>query len=148
MEIVGKRDVVLECVLWDGSVSSFCVCDVLRIAKLGHPLISWRKLRTKGCSEFGEGSFISIDKGTKVVFEVVFGGNLFKIPEILHLAHIAYNFWYKALRHLAPSWMDKPLKLYSDADISAKPKDFICSSCVKSKMITGPWSSTSQKHRN
>jgi len=44
MEIVGKGDVVIECVLRNGSVSSFCVCDVLHVPKLGHPLISWRKV--------------------------------------------------------------------------------------------------------
>jgi len=31
IEIVGKGDVIMECVLRDGSVSSFCVCDVLQI---------------------------------------------------------------------------------------------------------------------
>jgi len=134
MEIEGKGDVVMECVRRDGSVSSFRVCDVLHVPKLGHPLISWRKLRTKGYTEFGEGDFISINKGTKVMFEAVFDGNLFKIPEISQSAHVTYDFWHQALRHLAPSTMDKALQLYSDANIPAKPKDFICTSCVKSKM--------------
>jgi len=40
MEIEGKGDVIMECVLRDGSVSSFRVCDVLYVPKLGHPLIS------------------------------------------------------------------------------------------------------------
>jgi len=44
--------------------------------------------------------------------------------------------------------MDKALKLYSDADIPAKPKDFICSSCVKSKMTRSFRLSTSRKIRN
>jgi len=44
MEIVGKGDVIMECVLKNGSVSSFRVWDVLHVPKLGHPLISWRKL--------------------------------------------------------------------------------------------------------
>jgi len=148
MEIEGKGDVIMECVLRDGSVSSFRVCDVLHVPKLGHPLISWRKLRTKGYIEFGEGDFISINKGTKVMFEAVFDGNLFKIPEITHSAHITYGFWHQALRHLTPSSMDKASRLYSDADIPAKPKDFICSSCVKSKMTRNPRPSTSRKDRN
>jgi len=97
MVIVGKGDVIMECVLRNGSVSSFCVCDVLHIPKLGYPLISWRKLRTKGYTEFGEGYFISINKGTKVMFAAVFDGNLFKIPEISHSAHITYDFWHQAL---------------------------------------------------
>jgi len=82
------------------------------------------------------------------MFEAVFDGNLSKIPEILHSAHITYDFWHQALRHLAPSLMDKAPKLYSDADIPGKPKDFICFSCVKSKIIRGPRLSTSQKDRN
>jgi len=72
MEIVGKGDVVMDCVLRDGSVSSFCVRGVLHVPDLAHPLISWRKLREKGYTEFGEGDHISINKGTNVVFEAVF----------------------------------------------------------------------------
>jgi hypothetical protein len=148
MEIEGKGDVIMECVLRDGSVSSFRVCDVLYVPKLGHPLISWRKLRTKGYIEFGEGDFISINKGTKVMFEAVFDGNLFKIPEISYSAHITYGFCHQALGHLPPSSMDKALRLYSDADIPAKPKDFICSSCVISKMTRNSRPSTSRKDRS
>jgi len=84
--------VIMQCVLRDGSVSSFSVCDVLHVPKLGHPLISWRRLRTTGYTEFGEGDFISVNKGSTVMFEAVFDGNLFKIPEISHSAHITYNF--------------------------------------------------------
>jgi len=72
MEIVGKGDVILECIFMDGSVSSFCVCGVLHGPELEHPLISWRKSRTKGYSEFGDGDSISINNGTKAVFEAVF----------------------------------------------------------------------------
>jgi len=54
MQIVGKRKVVRECVLKDGLVSSFRVCKVLHNHQLGHPLMSWRKSRTKGYSECGE----------------------------------------------------------------------------------------------
>jgi len=148
MEIEGKGDVIMECVLRDGSVSSFRVCDILHVPKLGHSLISWRKLRTKGYTEFGEGDFISINKETKVMFEAVFDGNLFKIPEISQSAHITYDFWHQALGHLAPSSMDHAIKLYSDTDIPAKPKDFICSSCVKSNMTRKSRPSTSGKKRN
>jgi len=130
MEIVAKGDVVMDCVLRDGSVSSFCVLGVLHVPDLAHPLISWRKLREKGYPEFGEGDYISINKGTKVVFEAVFDGNLFKIPETLHSAHITYDFWHQALGHLAPSTMDKSLQIYSDANIPASPTNFVCSSCV------------------
>jgi hypothetical protein len=143
IEIVGKGDVIMECVFRDGLVSSFCVCDVLHVPKLGHPRISWRKLRTTGYTEFGEGDLISINKETKVIFEAVFDGNLCKIPEISHSAHITYNFWHQALGYLVPSSMDKSLKLYSDADITAKPKDFICSVCVQSKTVRGPRMTTS-----
>jgi hypothetical protein len=61
------------------------------------------------------------------MFEAVFDGNLFKIPEISHLAHITYDFWHQALKHLPASWMDTALKLYSNAHIPAKPNDFISS---------------------
>jgi len=80
--------------------------------------------------------------------EAVFDGNLCKIPEISHSAHITYDFWHQALEHLAPSSMDQGPKLYSDADIPAKPNDFICTSCVKSKMTRNCRPSTSRKDRN
>jgi len=147
MEIVSKGDVVMDCVLRDGSVSSFCVRGVLHVPDLAHPLISWRKLREKGYTEFGEGDYISINKGTKVVFEAVFDGNLFKIPETAHSAHITYDFWHQALGHLAPSTMDKSLQLYSDADIPARPTNYVCSSCVKSKMTWTPQISMLKKDR-
>jgi len=131
-EIVGKRDVVMDCVLRDGLVSCFCVRGVLHVPDLAHPLISWRKLREKGYTEFGEGDYISINKGTKVVFEAVFDGNLFKIPEISHLAHNTYDFCHQALGHLAPSTMNKLFQLYSDANIPARLINYICSSCIKS----------------
>jgi hypothetical protein len=111
-------------------------------------VISWRNSRTKGYTEFGEGDFISINKGTKVMFEAVFDGNLFKIPEISHSANFTYEFWHQAPGYLASSSMDNALKLYSDADIPAKPKDFTWTSCVKSKMTRGSPLSTSRKDRN
>jgi len=147
MEIMGKGDVVMDCVLRDRSVSSFCVRGVLHVPDLAHPLISWRKLREKGYTEFGEGDYISINKGTKVVFEAVFDGSLFKIPETSQSAHITYNFSHQALGHLAPSTMDKLLQLYSDADIPIKPTNHICSTCIKSKMTRSPRTSTSKKDR-
>jgi len=147
MEIVGKGDVVMDCVLRDGSVSSFCVRGVLQVPDLAHPLISWRKLRVKGYIEFGEGDYISINKGTKVVFEAVFDGNLFKIPEISHLAYNTYDFRHQALGHLAPSTMDKSLQLYSDANRPAKPTNDVCSSCIKSKMTWSPRTTTLKKDR-
>jgi len=148
MEIAGEGDVMMDCVLRDGSVSSFCVQGVLHVPDLAHPLISWRKLRENGHTEFGEGDYISINKGTKVVFEAVFDRNLFKIPEISHLAHNTYDFWQQALGHLAPSTMDKSLQLYSDANIPARPTNYIFSSCVKSNMTWSPRTSTSKKDRN
>jgi len=126
MEIVGKGDAVMDCVLRDGSISSFCVQGVLHVSDLAHPLISWRKLREKGYTEFGEGHYISINKGTKVVFEAVFDGNLFKIPDISHSAHITCDFCHQALGHLAPSTMDKSLQLYSDANIPIWPTNYVC----------------------
>jgi len=119
----------------------------LHVPDLAHPLISWRKLREKGYTEFGEGDYISINKGTKVVFEAVFDGNLSKIPETAHSAHITYDFWHQALGHLAPSTMDKSLQLYSDADIPARPTNYVCSSCVKSKMTWTPQISMLKKDR-
>jgi len=147
MEIVGKGDVMMDCVLRDGSVSSFCVRGILHVPDLAHPLISWRKLREKGYTEFGEGDYISINKGTKVVFEAVFDGNLFKIPEISHSAHITYDFWHQALEHLAPSTLDKSLQLYSDANIPARPTNYVCSSCIKSQITRSPRTSTLKKDR-
>jgi len=147
MENVGKGDVVMDCVLRDGSVSSFCVRGVLHFPDLAHPLISWRKLREKGYTEFGEGDYISINKGTKVVFEAVCDGNLFKIPETSHSAKITYDLWHQALGHLAPSTIDKSLQMYSDANIPGKPSNYICTWCVKSKMTRSPHTSTSKKER-
>jgi len=144
---MGKGDVVMDCVRRDGSVSSFCVRGVLHVPDLAHPLISWRKLQEKGYTEFGEGDYISINKGTKFVFEAVFDRNLFKIPETLHSAHITYDFWHQALGHLAPSTMDKSLQLYSNADIPIRPTNYVCSSCIKRTMTRSPGTSTSKKDR-
>jgi len=58
MENVGNGDVIMDCVLRDGSVSSFRVFDVSHVPMLGHPLISRRKSRTNGYPEFGEGDYI------------------------------------------------------------------------------------------
>ena len=41
-----------DCVLRDGSVSTFRVLNVVHVSMLGHPMISWRKLRTMGYTEF------------------------------------------------------------------------------------------------
>jgi len=147
LEIVGRGDVVMDCVLRDRSVSSFCVRGVLPVPDLAHPLISWRKLQEKGYTEFGEGDYISINKGTKVIFEAVFDGSLFQIPEISHSAHITYDFWHQALGNPAPSTMDKSLQLYSDADIPARLLNYVCSCCIKSKMTRSPRTTTSKKDR-
>jgi len=117
MEIIGKGDVVMDCVLRDGKVSSFCVRGVLHVPDLAHPLISWRKLRETGYVEIGEGDYISVKNEEKVMFEAVFDGNLLAIPKVTNSAHITYDFWHQALGHLAPSTMDKSVQLYSDADI-------------------------------
>jgi hypothetical protein len=148
MDIVSKGDVIMECILRDELVSSFHVCNVLHIPKLEHAVTLWRKLQTKGYSEFGEEYFISINKGTKVMFEAVFDGNLFNIPQILQSALITYDLWNQTLGHLAPSSMDQALKLYPDTNIPPMAKDFICSSCVKSKIVKGFLLSTSSKDRN
>jgi len=71
MKIVGKGDVVMDCVPRDGSVSSFCVRGILHVPDLAHPLIPWRKLWEKGYTEFGEGDYISINKGTKVFLKLL-----------------------------------------------------------------------------
>jgi len=133
MEIVGKGDIVMDCVLRDGS-RSFCVRGVLHVPDLPHPLISSRKLREKEYAEFGEWDYISINKGTKVVFEAVFEGYWFKIPEVSHLAHITYDFWHQALRHLPPSTMDNSLQLSFNTDTPARPTNYVCSSCIRRKM--------------
>jgi len=82
------------------------------------------------------------------MFDAVFDRNLFKIPDISHLAHITCNYWHQALDHLAPSSMDQILKLYSDADIPANPNDLACPISVKSTMTQGSRPSTSRTHRN
>jgi len=60
MEIVGKGDVVMDCVLRDGSVSSFCVRGVLHVPDLAHPLISWRKLCEKDIQSLKRGSIFQL----------------------------------------------------------------------------------------
>jgi len=54
-------------------------------------------LCTKGYTEYGEGDYISINWETKVMFEAVFDGNLFKILEISQLAHSTYDFGIRLL---------------------------------------------------
>ena len=95
----------------------------MHVPDFAYHLISWRKLREKVYTEFGEGDYISINKGTKVVFEAVFDRNLFEIPEISHSAHITYDFWHRALGHLVRSTMDKLLQLFSDSNIPERPSN-------------------------
>jgi hypothetical protein len=47
MEIKGKGDIVMDCVLRNGSVCTFRIHDVLYVPQLGKALISWRKLRNQ-----------------------------------------------------------------------------------------------------
>jgi len=146
MEIVGKGDEMVDVVLRDGSVSAFRVCDVLQVLKLGCPLISWRKLRSKGYTEFGEGDYISINKEIQVIFGAVFDGNQFKIPKTTHSAHATYDFWHQTCGHQEPPKMVAAHKLYSDADIPTKPMNYTCTSCITSKMTQFLQRSTSKKN--
>jgi len=84
------------------------------------------------------GTIFQLKKGTKVAFEAFFDQNLFKIPEISHSAKITYDFWYKALRHLAPSTMDTSLQFQSDAKTPTRCVKHICTSRIESKMTGLP----------
>jgi len=144
---MGKGEVIMGCVLRNGSVITLRVLNVLHVPDLAHPLISWTKLWEQGYWEFGEGDYNSINKGTKVVFEAVFDGNLFKLPEISHSVDISFDFWRQALEHLAPSKMDKALQLYSDTKIPKRPMNQSCHTCVESTMTWVPRLSTVIKNR-
>jgi len=103
----------------------------LHVPDLADPSIAGRKYREKGYTECGKGDYISIKKGTKVVFEDVFDRNVFEIPWLSHSAHISYHFWHQPLGYLAPSSTDTSLQVYCDADIPTRPKNYVGSSCIK-----------------
>ena len=81
MTIKGKGAVVMDCVLKDGSVSSFRVRDVLFVPELERPLLSWKKIQGLGYMMIGEGDTISIVKNGKTTLQAVSDGSLFKVPE-------------------------------------------------------------------
>lgn len=134
MAIKGKGTVMMDCVLSDGTISSFKVSNVLFVPELERPLLSWRKIMEKGYSMVGKGDFISIVKENKVLFEASFDGSLFKVSEINDTALLTFDFWHSALGHLAPSTIQKARDLYTNASIIPPiPDNFHCHECSLAK---------------
>ena len=135
MKIKGSGTVVLDCILRDGTVSSFRLHDVLYVPDVERALFSWGKIRNKpGFSMSAKGDIISIFKGNKVMFEAHFDGAIYKIPEYNETAFLTYEFWHEALGHMAPSTMEKARNLYANANlIPPQPENFHCPSCSLSK---------------
>ncbi len=145
MKIKGEGYVVMDTVLRDGTVSSFRVF-VLYVPDLPHPLISWRKLAATGYSMFATGEYIRVFKGNKTFIEAVYDGTLFKIPEVNDSAFLTYDFWHKALGHLAPSSIEKARPSYLDANVIPQPpKDFHCEDCAIAKSTHAKPRSTEKK---
>jgi len=139
MTIKGKGAVVMDCVLKDGSVSSFRVRDVLFVPELERPLLSWKKIQGLGYMMIGEGDTISIVKNGKTTLQAVSDGSLFKVPEKTDTALLTYDYWHQALGHLGPSSMEKAKHLYADANvIPSRPANFHCDACSKAKQTRSP----------
>ena len=140
MEVKGKGSVVMDCVLKDGSVSSFQIYNVLYVPDLVRPLFSWRKIKDrKGFKLIAEGDLFTVFKFEKVVFEATFDGMLFKIPETSDSAFNTFDFWHQALGHLSASSIEKARKFYDDAQIiPKKPDNFHCEPYTTSKLTHSP----------
>jgi hypothetical protein len=135
MSVKGKGTVVMDCVLKDGSVSSFRIHDVLFVPQLDRPLVSWRVLAKKGYRMMGSGDEIVIVKDGKTWFEAIFdGGTVPHIPEVRDSAYMTFEFWHEALGHLAPSSIER-YKTQLDAAkiIPPCPDGFHCEACTLAK---------------
>src|SRR5690606_18530809 len=127
LEIMGKGSVVLDCVLKDGTVSSFRIQDVLYVPLLDRPLFSWKAVDrlNKGYrfKSFENGIRVLNSSGKTILEATTNGSNLYTIPEVtIHQAHLTYGYWHNALGHLNPTALSKAVKImYSDADIAKIP---------------------------
>ena len=150
MKIEGMGDVMVDNVLRDGSVISFCLRNVLYVPQLERPLISWNVLKGKGFRLEAEGKYMRVFKDKVLVLEAFFDGPLPKVREIQpHSAHSTFEYWHKALGHLAPSSIDKATKLFKDGHLVPKmPPNFTCSTCTIAKLPRLPRSISDNKQRN
>ena len=137
MPIKGKGTVVLDCVLSDGTVSSFRLRDVLYVPKVERPLLSWPKI-SGSHKMIAKGDLIKVFKDDKCVLEAAYDDknlSLARINEVTEHSFLTFEFWHEALGHLAPSSMEKAKDLYADGTklIPSAPPSFHCSSCSIAK---------------
>src|SRR5690606_7157639 len=104
MEIRGKGTVVMDCILKDGTVSTFRLRNVLYVPQLDRPLFSW-----KAVDRLNKGyKFISIKNGIRVLTAAgetmieafLDDSGLYTIPEVIEQAHLSYSYWHQALGHI------------------------------------------------
>ena len=132
--IKGKGTVVMDCLLKDGSVSSFRLHDVLYVPQLAKPLFSWKAVKSKGYQMEGSGDVIRVVKNNKTWLEAIFDGSLPRIQEVTDVACLSYDFWHEALCHSAPSSVAKTEKLIQNASVIPPcPENFHCEACTIAK---------------
>lgn len=126
---------LVNCVLRDGSASSFLIRDVLYVPVIDRALFSYRQIMFKGYWLEGERDILRLVKNNEVWLEATYDGALPHINEVDNFAHCTYEFWHEALGHSAPTSIAKTVKRVDDASpIPPCPDDFHCQACTLSKM--------------
>ena len=146
LAINGVGTVVLECLLGDGTVSSFRMHNVLLVPDISRPLFSWKAIsrlnKGFGFNSTSSGIRLHNAAGKTLLEASLDDSGLYTIPVVTEQAHLTYDFWHEALGHLNPTALSKAVKgMYSDADtakIPPAPKDFHCKSCIVSKSVHHP----------
>lgn len=132
--IKGKGNVVMDCLLGDGTVSSFRIHDVLYVPDVCRPLFSFRKAMEKGYRLEGENKLLRLLKENKVILEAIFDGTLPRIREVEDFACASFEFWHKALGHAAPSSISKTgTSVSTEEPIPPCPDHFFCHECQIAK---------------
>jgi hypothetical protein len=126
-EIQETGDIRMNCTLKNGSVSKMRICNILFDPQFEQSLISWRKLQNQ-YKTIGEGYYIAIINGDKMVVVSNFECQLCEIREVKYSANRTYGFCHQALGHvnLVP-------QLY-DREPPAERKEIYCNTCTKSKL--------------
>lgn len=146
MPIEGKGNVIVNCLLSNGSVSTCRLTDVLYVPQIGRSLVSYRQIMHKGYSLQGDKNILRLVKDGRTWLEAIFDGTLPRIKEVSHSAFLTFEQWHHALGHAAPTAMAKTKDLVSiSKGLPSCPSNFHCHQCTIAKSTQSkPKSATSR----
>lgn len=146
----GKGDVVLSCVLPDGTVQQNTLREVLWVPSLRKSLLSWTRLKKLGFTMEDKGQ-LYVRWNDEIVLWAKDYGNLQIVQLIEHYVNTIsencgnYEYWHKALGHPGRNIL-KNKAAFQDGEniLPSAPKNFFCESCTLSKSVHKP---PKEKHR-